>query len=65
MGDMYGGQVIKKLIPGAGTMYDFTDRQIAIKKLREKLSVTMADEANIAFDYALELLDVISDEHNI
>lgn len=65
MGDMYGGQIIKRLVPGSGTMYDFTDRQTAIKQLREKLDITMADEANIAFDYALQLLDAIADEYNI
>lgn len=65
MGDMYGGQIIKRLVPGSGTMYDFTDRQTAIKQLRERLDITMAEEANTAFDYALQLLDAIADEYNI
>ena len=65
MGDMYGGQLIKRLVPGTGSMYDFTDRQTAIKQLRQKLDITMAEEANTAFDYALELFDAIADEYNI
>lgn len=65
MGDMYGGQIIKKLVPGSGTMYDFIDRQAAIQKLRERLSIDMNHEANVAFDCALQLFDAIADEYNI
>jgi heme oxygenase len=65
MGDMYGGQAIKKKIPGTGTMYEFIDRNNLIKCLREKLSDNLATEANLCFTMILELFTEISNEHNI
>ena len=65
MGDMYGGQVIKTKIPGSGTMYNFTNRSELVKLLREKLTDTLATEANICFSMIIELFTEISNEHNI
>jgi heme oxygenase len=64
-GDMYGGQMIKKVIPGSGKMYEFEDRQGLIDKIRPLLSDDLADEANKCFDFVLKLFDEISDEHDI
>jgi heme oxygenase len=64
-GDMYGGQIIKKVTPGNGTMYEFENRQELIAKVREKLSDDLADEANTALDFSLRLFDEIADAHNI
>lgn len=63
--DMYGGQIIKKVVPGAGRMYEFQDRDELIKKVRAKLSDDLADEANLVFDFNLRLFDELSDVHNI
>jgi heme oxygenase len=55
MGDLSGGQMIKKKIPGAGTMYEF-DGEIATLKdsIRAKLDDNMADEAKICFEFATD-----------
>jgi heme oxygenase len=57
MGDMYGGQMIKKNIPGSGKRFDFENRAALIAKIREHLTDDLADEANRAFGYTLELFD--------
>ena len=64
-GDLYGGQIIKKTIPGSGTMYNFEDRLELIAKVREKLSDDLGDEANRAFEFNLQLFEEIANEHNI
>ena len=56
MGDLSGGQMIKKKVPGAGKFYDFEGDVKEIKEaIRAKTNDTMADEAKICFDYATEL----------
>lgn len=64
-GDMYGGQMIKKLVPGNPTMYDFENREELISKVRTMLSDDLADEANICFEFAIKLFDEIADEYNL
>jgi len=63
--DLYGGQIIKKVAPGSCTMYDFKDRAELVKKVREKLSDELGEEANRVFDFALRLFDEVSDAHDI
>lgn len=65
MGDMYGGQMIKKHVPGSATMYDFENRAELIAALRAKLSDDLGDEANKAFDMAIRLFDEVADAHGI
>jgi heme oxygenase len=65
MGDLYGGQMIKRLVPGTATMYHFENRQELIAALRSKLDVTMASEANVCFDYAIQLFTELANEYNI
>ena len=64
-GDMYGGQIIKKVIPGKGTMYEFEGRQELIAAVREKLSDDLADEANKALEFSLKLFDELADAHDL
>jgi heme oxygenase len=64
-GDLYGGQMIKKVVPGSGNMYQFDDRTGLIAKVRERLSDDLGDEANIALDFAIKLFDEIAEAHNI
>lgn len=61
-GDMYGGQMIKKQNPGSGTMYDFDDVENLKIKIRSMLSVDMADEAKLCFDFAIQLFKELSNE---
>lgn len=65
MGDLYGGQMIKKVVPGNATMYNFSNRSELITALRQKLDVNMAAEANECFTFAIELFTELANEHNI
>jgi heme oxygenase len=65
MGDMYGGQMIKKCVPGRGRMYDFENRSDLIAALRSKLDTSMASEAIHCFGYAIQLFTELANEHNI
>jgi len=64
-GDLYGGQMIKKVVPGSGLMYQFENRKELIDKVRERLSDDLGDEANIAIEFNLRLFDEIADAHDI
>jgi heme oxygenase len=65
MGDLFGGQILKKLVPGSGRMYEFENRTELIKQVRQQLSDDMADEANRCFTQTLELFTELANEHNI
>lgn len=65
MGDLYGGQMIKRLVPGITTMYEFENRKELIEALRTRLDSNMAPEANKCFAFAIELFTEIANEHNI
>jgi heme oxygenase len=65
MGDLYGGQILKKVVPGSGLMYQFDNRKLMIDKLRTKLDISMAPEANYAFESAIKLFSRIADEYNL
>lgn len=53
MGDLSGGQMIKRKIPGKGTMYEFDGDIAELKdKIRSKLNDSMADEAKLTFEFA-------------
>jgi len=56
MGDLFGGQALAKLVPGSGKMYKFENREELISKVRSKLVIEMADEANIAFDHNINMV---------
>jgi heme oxygenase len=57
MGDLSGGQIIKKYIPGSGLYYKFEEEPEILKnKLRTKLNDDMADEANICFNLVFDVL---------
>ena len=64
-GDMYGGQMLKKVVPSQGKMYEFENRADLIAKTRERLTDDLGEEANTVFDYVLELFDEIADAHDI
>jgi heme oxygenase len=57
MGDLFGGQMIKKLVDGPHSSLDFLDPPVLIAAMRRKLSDDMAEEANIAFDWAIRILN--------
>lgn len=56
MGDMFGGQAIKKIVPGSHKSLEFKDSKTLISNIRAKLDDSMADEANLAFDWAIKIM---------
>lgn len=65
MGDIFGGQMIKKIIDAPHTHLDFENSKELIGTVRLLLSDDMADEANIAFDWAIKILREYDNEFNI
>jgi heme oxygenase len=58
MGDLSGGQMIAKRVPGSGKYYQFGDDPERIKNiLRERLDDSMAEEAKVCFDFAARLFE--------
>jgi heme oxygenase len=56
MGDLSGGQMIAKRVPGSGRYYQFdADVNEYKEKIRAKCDDSMADEAKVCFDFATEL----------
>ena len=56
MGDMFGGQMIKKIVPGAHRNLEFEDPRTLMTNIRSKLDDSMGDEANVAFDWAIRMM---------
>jgi len=62
IGDLSGGQMIRKKVPGAGTMFDFADKDQAKEIIRSRINDSMADEAKKCFDFATGLFqDMLND----
>mgnify|MGYP001186621496 CR=1 FL=1 len=54
MGDLSGGRMIAKKVPGEKRLYTFKDPDTLKTKIRERLTDDMADEAKICFDFATD-----------
>ena len=54
---VYGGQMIKKIVPTSHRSLEFKNPDMLKVNIRAKLKDDMADEANIAFDWAIKLLN--------
>jgi heme oxygenase len=66
MGDLSGGQMIAKRVPGKGKYYQFGESPDLIKDaIRAKLDDELADEAKVCFDFATkffeQMMDVVKD----
>jgi heme oxygenase len=57
MGDLFGGQMIKKIINAPSTHLDFENSQNLMVNMRNLLTDDMADEANRAFTWAINILE--------
>ena len=56
MGDLSGGQMIARKIPGEGRMYKFVGDTTELKNaIRSKINDDMADEAKFCFEVASNL----------
>ena len=56
MGDMFGGQMIKKIVPGSHRNLEFEDPRTLMTNIRAKLDDSMGEEANVAFDWAIRMM---------
>lgn len=63
MGDLSGGQMIAKKVPGHGRFYIFENPDELKTVIRSAIDDSMADEANVCFDFAIKLFDDLMD-HN-
>jgi heme oxygenase len=54
-GDLYGGKLLARSVPGSGLAYQFEDRPGLIKKINSKLSLELSEEANSAFDWFINI----------
>ena len=65
MGDLSGGQMIAKRVPGSTKFYQFNENVDVLKdKIRTRLDDTMADEAKICFNFATELFKQMAVSNN-
>ena len=62
MGDLFGGQIIAKKVPGSGKFYQFKDPERLIFTMRNKITDDLADEANVAFDYSIAIMKELMSE---
>lgn len=65
MGDLFGGQMIKKMLPPPHRNLEFNDVDGLKLKIRMLLKDSMADEANAAFEWAIKLMNTYNDELNL
>lgn len=65
MGDLSGGQMISKRVPGSGNFYKFdADIEDLKNRIRSKLDDTMADEARVCFDFATRFFKEMMEIYN-
>lgn len=64
-GDMYGGQMIKKVVPSSGKMYEFENRKEMIDKIRPMLTEDLGAEANKCFDFVIQLFNELEHEYHL
>ena len=65
MGDLSGGQMIAKRVPGSTKFYQFDEDVDVLKdKIRTRLDDSMAEEAKICFNFATELFKQMTVSNN-
>jgi len=57
LGDLSGGQMIAKKVPGAGRMYKFEDPAALKAAIYAKLDDSLADEARVAFQFSINFFN--------
>jgi heme oxygenase len=62
MGDLFGGQMIKKMLPEPHRNLEFKDVDSLKAKIRSKLDDSMGEEANVAFDWAIKIMNSYNNE---
>jgi heme oxygenase len=62
MGDLFGGQIIKKKAPGSGRFYDFNDAANLKAAIRAELTDDLGPEARVAFEWAIKIMKALNNE---
>jgi heme oxygenase len=65
MGDLAGGQMIAKRVPGAGKYYQFENADELKAAVRLKIDDSMADEAKVCFDFATQFFKEMMEIANV
>ncbi len=65
MGDLYGGQMIAKRVPGQGRFYKFKDPENLKEKIRAELTDDLGDEARVAFEWAIKIMRELNNESSM
>lgn len=67
MGDLYGGQIIKKQVAhiSKGRFYEFKDPEILKSAIRAELTDDLGDESRVAFQYAIKMMKELYDEPSL
>jgi heme oxygenase len=58
MGDLFGGQIIKKQVAhiSQGKFYDFENADSMKAAIRETLTDDLGDESRVAFEFAIKMM---------
>jgi heme oxygenase len=62
MGDMFGGQMIKQIVNAPSTALDFENADDMKQVMYSKINDDMAAEANVAFEWAIKMMDAYTYE---
>lgn len=62
MGDLFGGQMIKKIVNAPHRNLEFTDVDNLKTKIRTMLDDSMGEEANVAFEWAIKIMNTYDNE---
>lgn len=62
MGDLYGGQILAKRVPGSGKFYQFKDVEKLKEQIRAELTDDLGDEARVAFEWAIKIMRELDNE---
>lgn len=65
MGDLAGGQLIAKRVPGSGKYYQFENADDLKTAVRLKIDDSMADEAKVCFDFATQFFKEMMEIANV
>ena len=65
LGDLSGGQLIKKIVPGPNNSLTFKNAEELTIKFRSLLNDDLAEEANVAFDWAIKLMESYDNELSV
>jgi heme oxygenase len=67
MGDLHGGQIIKKQVAriSKGRFYDFQDPETLKASIRAELTDDLGQEARVAFQWAIKMMKELYDEPSL